>query len=254
MSENESDDCRFEESEVEVIKEGNRAELNGASGFVDSFEDMNLKPEILCGIYAYGFKRPSLIHQRVVPPVINDRNLIARVQAGVERTTAFVIPIFQKLDISAQSTQALIILPNRFRIRKVQEVIVGLGNDFMNVVSLAFVGNGDLREQFAKLREGVHVVIATPGRIWDLMNRRVLNMDAIKIVCIDELDDILIHDFKEPLCEVLERLPKDPVTQLVFFSHTTPTEVLELVYKFMEDPIMVDVKINEIDGDEERGD
>jgi len=204
---------------------------------------MDLKPELLRGVYAYGFERPSAIQQRAIVPVVKGHDVIAQAQSGTGKTATFSISILQKLDFSIKGTQALILAPTRELAQQIQKVVIALG-DYMNVECHACVGGTNVREDMAKLQEGVHVVVGTPGRVYDMINRRALRTDNIKLFCLDEADEMLSRGFKDQIYELFQLLPQD--TQVVLLSATMPADVLEVSKKFMRDPIRILVKRDEL--------
>jgi len=210
---------------------------------VDNFDNMDLKSELLRGIYAYGFERPSAIQQRAIIPVLKGHDVIAQAQSGTGKTATFSISILQRIDINVKQTQALILAPTRELAQQIQKVVVALG-DYMNVDCMACVGGTNVREDMAKLQEGVHIVVGTPGRVFDMINRRALKTDNVKIFCLDEADEMLSRGFKDQIYEVFQHLPQD--TQVVLLSATMPSDVLEVSKKFMREPIRILVKRDEL--------
>ncbi|KAJ7923046.1 DEAD-domain-containing protein [Mycena leptocephala] len=210
---------------------------------VDSFDGMELKPELLRGIYAYGFERPSTIQQRAIVPVVKGHDVIAQAQSGTGKTATFSVSILQRLDPEVKGTQALILAPTRELALQIHKVVVALG-DYMSIQSLACVGGTNVREDMAKLKEGVQVVVGTPGRAFDMIKRGALRTDGIKIMCLDEADEMLSQGFKDQIYEVFQLLPSD--TQVALFSATMPAEVLEVSKKFMRDPVRILVKRDEL--------
>ena len=204
---------------------------------------MDLKAELLRGIYAYGFERPSAIQQRAIVPVVKGHDVIAQAQSGTGKTATFSISILQQLDMSIKGTQALILAPTRELAQQIQKVVIALG-DYMNIECHACVGGTAVREDMAKLQEGVHVVVGTPGRVFDMINRRALRTDNIKLFCLDEADEMLSRGFKDQIYEVFQLLPQD--TQVVLLSATMPADVLEVTKKFMRDPVRILVKRDEL--------
>ncbi|KAF9059105.1 P-loop containing nucleoside triphosphate hydrolase protein [Rhodocollybia butyracea] len=183
---------------------------------------MELKPELLVVYMPTGiFERPSAIQQRAIVPVVKGHDL----------------------DMSIKGTQALILAPTRELAQQIQKVVVALG-DYMNIECHACVGGTNVREDMAKLQEGVQVVVGTPGRVFDMINRRALKADTIKIFCLDEADEMLSRGFKDQIYEVFQLLPQD--TQVVLLSATMPADVLEVTKKFMRDPVRILVKRDEL--------
>jgi translation initiation factor 4A len=210
---------------------------------VDNFDNMDLKPELLRGVYAYGFERPSAIQQRAIVPVVKGHDVIAQAQSGTGKTATFSISILQKIDFSIKGTQALILAPTRELAQQIQKVVIALG-DYMNVECHACVGGTNVRDDMAKLQEGVQVVVGTPGRVYDMINRRALRTDNMKLFCLDEADEMLSRGFKDQIYEVFQLLPQD--TQVVLLSATMPADVLDVTKKFMREPIRILVKRDEL--------
>ncbi|KAG8737782.1 translation initiation factor eIF4A [Ceratobasidium sp. 414] len=210
---------------------------------VDNFDNMDLRAELLRGVYAYGFERPSAIQQRAIVPVVKGHDVIAQAQSGTGKTATFSISILQKLDLSIKGTQALILAPTRELAQQIQKVVIALG-DYMNIECHACVGGTNVREDMDKLRQGVHIVVGTPGRVFDMIGRGALNPNTIKIFCLDEADEMLSRGFTEQIYQVFQLLPAD--TQVVLLSATMPSDVLEVTKKFMRDPIRILVKRDEL--------
>jgi len=137
----------------------------------------------------------------------------------------------------------LILAPTRELAQQIQKVVIALG-DYMNIECHACVGGTNVREDMAKLQECVHVVVGTPGRVFDMINRRAFKTDHIKLFCLDEADEMLSRGFKDQIYEVFQLLPQD--TQVVLLSATMPADVLEVTKKFMRDPVRILVKRDEL--------
>lgn len=189
------------------------------------------------------FERPSAIQQRAIVPVVKGHDVIAQAQSGTGKTATFSISILQKLDMSIKGTQALILAPTRELAQQIQKVVIALG-DYMNIECHACVGGTNVREDMDKLRQGVHIVVGTPGRVFDMIGRGALNPNTIKIFCLDEADEMLSRGFTEQIYQVFQLLPSD--TQVVLLSATMPADVLEVTKKFMRDPIRILVKRDEL--------
>lgn len=196
-----------------------------------------LLAELVCS-----FERPSAIQQRAIVPVVKGHDVIAQAQSGTGKTATFSISILQQLDLSIQSPQALILAPTRELAQQIQKVVIALG-DYMNIECHACVGGTNVRDDMTKL-QGAHVVVGTPGRVTDMINRRALKSDHIKIFCLDEADEMLSRGFKDQIYEVFQLLPQE--TQCVLLSATMPAEVLEVTKKFMRDPVRILVKRDEL--------
>lgn len=210
---------------------------------VDSFDDMQLKPELLRGIYAYGFERPSAIQQRAITPVANGKDVIAQAQSGTGKTAAFAVSLLQKVDVGLRETQAIILAPTRELATQIHTVVVALG-DYTDITSLACVGGTSIRDDMSKLRDGVQIVVGTPGRVLDIIRRGMLKTSAVKVLCIDEADEMLSQGFTTQIYDTFQLLPND--IQVALFSATMPAEVLDVTSKFMRDPIRILVKKDEL--------
>jgi len=208
-----------------------------------TFDDMDLKEDLLRGIYAYGFEKPSAIQQRGIVPVLQGRDTIAQAQSGTGKTATFSIAILQTVDTDTTGCQALVLAPTRELAQQIQKVVVALG-DYLNVKVHACVGGTAVREDIRILNEGVHIVVGTPGRCYDMINRGALRLDDIKIFCLDEADEMLSRGFKDQIYDVFKFLPEK--VQVCLFSATMPLEVLEVTQRFMRDPIRILVKRDEL--------
>jgi len=209
----------------------------------DNFDDMNLKEELLRGVYGYGFEKPSAIQSRAIVPVTMGHDVIAQAQSGTGKTATFSISILQSIDMSVRKCQALVLSPTRELAQQIQKVVLALG-DYMDCKCHACIGGTNVRDDMKILEAGVHVVVGTPGRVWDMINRRALNADNIKMFVLDEADEMLSRGFKEQIYEVFQLLP--PQTQVVLLSATMPPDVLEVTKNFMRDPIRILVKRDEL--------
>ncbi|KAF0036978.1 hypothetical protein F2P81_009852 [Scophthalmus maximus] len=204
-----------------------------------TFDTMGLREDLLRGIYAYGFEKPSAIQQRAIKQIIKGRDVIAQSQSGTGKTATFCVSVLQCLDIQVRETQALILAPTRELAGQIQKVLLALG-DYMNVQCHACIGGTNVGEDIRKLDYGQHVVAGTPGRVFDMIRRRSLRTRAIKMLVLDEADEMLNKGFKEQIYDVYRYLP--PATQVCLISATLPHEILEMTNKFMTDPIRILVK------------
>ncbi|KAJ8254819.1 hypothetical protein GJAV_G00197670 [Gymnothorax javanicus] len=211
---------------------------------VDSFDDMNLRESLLRGIYAYGFEKPSAIQQRAILPCIKGLDVIAQAQSGTGKTATFAISILQQVDTELKGTQALVLAPTRELAQQIQKVILALG-DYMGASCAACIGGTNVRDQAYKLEsEAPHIVAGTPGRVFDMLNRKCLSARHIKMFVLDEADEMLSRGFKDQIYEIFQKL--GPNTQVVLLSATMPLDVLEVTKKFMRDPIRILVKKEEL--------
>ena len=150
------------------------------------------------GIYAYGFEKPSAIQQRAVKPTLLGRDVIAQAQSGTGKTATFAVGILQRLDTEIKDCQALVLAPTRELAQQIVKVITALG-DFMSIKIHACVGGTAVREDIRTLQEGVHVVVGTPGRVYDMIKRRALRLDNVQLFVLDEADEMLSRGFKDQI-------------------------------------------------------
>ncbi|KAK3589638.1 hypothetical protein CHS0354_015130 [Potamilus streckersoni] len=209
----------------------------------DNFDNMSLREELLRGIYAYGFEKPSAIQQRAIIPCIKGHDVIAQAQSGTGKTATFSIAILQQLDINLRSCQALVLAPTRELAMQIQKVVIALG-DYMGAQCHACIGGTNVREDIHKLQSGVHIVVGTPGRVYDMINRRALDPKDIKIFVLDEADEMLSRGFKDQIYDVFKFMPQD--IQVILLSATMPAEVLDVTKRFMREPIRILVKKEEL--------
>lgn len=212
-------------------------------GVAPTFDSLGLKEDLLRGIYAYNFEKPSAIQQRAILPITKGRDVIAQAQSGTGKTATFSISILQAIDTQIRETQALVLSPTRELATQIQSVVLALG-DYMNVQCHACIGGTSIGEDIRKLDHGQHVVSGTPGRVYDMIRRRNLRTRNIKMLVLDEADELLNLGFKDQIYDVYRYLP--PQTQVVVLSATLPYDVLEMTTKFMTDPIRILVKRDEL--------
>ncbi|KAK3041197.1 hypothetical protein RJ639_028457, partial [Escallonia herrerae] len=234
---------------------------------VMTFDDMGIKDDLLRGIYEYGFERPSAIQQRAVVPILHQRDVIAQAQSGTGKTSMIALAVCQMVETSSREVQALILSPTRELGAQTEKVILAMG-DHMNIQAHACIGGQSVGEDIRKLEHGVQVVSGTPGRVCDMIKRRTLRTRAIKLLILDESDEMLSRGFKDQINDVYRYLPPE-LQELILFvkvwcnggianvsssfrfkvvliSATLPNEILEMTSKFMTDPVRILVKRDEL--------
>lgn len=209
-----------------------------------TFEDMDLKEDLLRGLYQYGFEKPSAIQQRGVKPFTAGRDIIAQSQSGTGKTSMIAVSLCQLIDTKTRETQALILSPTRELASQTEKAISAIG-DYLNVLAHCCIGGKSMSEDIRKLENGVQIVSGTPGRVFDMIQRqKALRTRFIKTLVLDEADEMLSQGFKEQIYDVYRYLP--PETQVCLISATLPHDVLEMTAKFMSDPIRILVKRDEL--------
>lgn len=233
-------DTNSENNDMQVSNEGAGEITTNYQEVHETFDSMNLREDLLRGIYAYGFEKPSIIQQRAIIPMVMGRDTIAQAQSGMGKTATFVIGILQNIDTTVNKVQALILAPTRELAQQIQKVVDALG-DYMKLRSRTCIGGTAVKDDVEVFRnETPHVVVGTPGRVYDMIQRRALGTTSIKTFCLDEADEMLSRGFKEQIYDVFQFMP--PSCQVGLFSATMPTDVLEMTTKFMRDPLRILVK------------
>lgn len=208
-----------------------------------SFDAMNLDLKLLRGIYAYGFETPSAIQQQAIMPILAGGDIIAQAQSGTGKTATFSIGILQQINPQFNHCQALILAPTRELALQIQKVIQSLAT-YMNIKSHACVGGMKVKTDIEILKAGVHIVVGTAGRVLDMINRQVLSTQNIKVMALDEADEMLNRGFKNQIYEIFKTLPEE--IQVILVSATMPNDILELTRKFMRNPTQILAKQEEL--------
>jgi len=223
--------------------EGLKVEGGEEYAVVESFDDLDLDERLLRGIYSYGFEKPSAIQQRAIKPVLAGRDVIGQAQSGTGKTATFVVGALQTIDFEVRACQALILAPTRELANQIQKVAIALG-DYLKVKCHACIGGTSVRDDIDKLKDGQHMIVGTPGRVFDMCNKRHLRCDDLRIFVLDEADEMLSRGFKDQIYDIFKCLP--PNVQVCLFSATMAPEILELTGKFMRDAVRILVKKDEL--------
>ncbi|MBN1380942.1 MAG: DEAD/DEAH box helicase [Deltaproteobacteria bacterium] len=205
-----------------------------------TFNELGIREDILRSLEDLDFVRPTPIQERVIPILLADHaDAIALAQSGTGKTAAFGIPLLQSADAGSQQTQALVLCPTRELCLQVANDIAAYGKYVERVKVLAVYGGANIETQISALRKGVQIVVATPGRLNDLMRRGRVDISAINTVVLDEADEMLQMGFQEELNAILAETPADKNTLL--FSATMPHELKAIIGRYMTDPVQVTI-------------
>jgi translation initiation factor 4A len=218
-------------------------ELNVVESY-ESFDSMNLTDNLLRGIYAYGFEKPSAIQKIAVMPILKGRDIIAQAQSGTGKTGAFTLAILSKIDFDFLEPQALIIVPVRELALQIAKVIENIGT-YCDAKVYCCIGGQDVRSDESALRNGKHVIVGTPGRVFHMINKGSIALKNIKLMVIDEADAMLEKGFKDQLYEIF-RLGFPEKMQIALFSATLTPQTIEIANKFMRNPVKIEVKKEEV--------
>ena len=203
----------------------------------DSFDDMGLSEDLARGIYSFGFERPSKIQTFAIVPMREHRDILAQSQSGTGKTGAFVIGSLSCVDKSLQAPQVLVLSPTRELAQQTEKVAHTLGH-YMGLKTLCATGGNQLRADSQAFRDGAQFIVGTPGRVYDLIRRGDFSIENIRVVILDEADQMLEDLFAEQVKCILDfKFPS--TTQLALFSATMPTDVLELAEKFLSNPVRI---------------
>lgn len=209
-----------------------------------NFDDMSLKENLLRGIYAYGFEKPSQIQSKAIVPIISStKDIIAQAQSGTGKTGTFSISVLQKIDHTLKKCQAIVLSPVRDLANQTNRVIGELGKH-LGVKTCLCIGGTEVVNNYKDMKNGAQIAVGTPGRTFDLIRRRIIKASDVRMLVIDEADEMLSFGFQEQIRDIIMALPSD--IQICLFSATMPNDVLELTDKFMRDPINILVKTEEL--------
>jgi ATP-dependent RNA helicase DDX6/DHH1 len=202
------------------------------------FEDYCLKRELLMGIFEKGWEAPSPIQEASIPIALTGRDILARAKNGTGKTGAYVIPILERIDVTKDKIQAIIIVPTRELALQTSQICIEISKH-MGCKVMATTGGTNLKEDIMRLQQLVHVVIATPGRILDLMKKGLAIMDNCGMLVMDEADKLLSQDFKNMIDNLISYLPVD--RQILLYSATFPCTVDQFIKKHMHNPYEINL-------------
>lgn len=221
------------------------SKLNMSKMSIDKWDDLECDDRILRGIYSYGFETPSSIQKQAIKPMSTGNDIIAQAQSGTGKTGCFIIGSLSRINFEEQTTQVLIISPTRELSIQTYNVFKNIGNYIDNLNIQLLIGGTCKDLDIKNLRENnPHVLIGCAGRITDMLNRSLINTNTLKIMILDEADELLSYGFKEQIYDIFQFMPLN--IQVALFSATMPSELEILTTKFMRNPIKILVKTNEL--------
>lgn len=229
-------------TEPEVISaEGGNGEIYDSSYEINTWDDLELSPDLLRGIYAYGFENPSPIQKKAIKPIVMKRDVIAQAQSGTGKTATFTIGALSNVDVAINSTQALVLSPTKELTLQTAKVFEGIGSMTKGLrVQSAFGGSAVDEGSSFSSKNVPHVICGCPGRVFDMMRRDRISSHKIKIVVLDEADELLSSGFKEQVYNIFQYLSPD--VQVVLVSATLPESMHGVIDKIMRNPIKISVK------------
>lgn len=197
----------------------------------NDFEDYMLKRELLMGIFEKGFEKPSPIQEESIPMALAGKHILARAKNGTGKTAAYLIPLLEKCDVDKSHIQGLVLVPTRELALQTSQICKELGKH-LGVQVMATTGGTSLKDDIMRLYNDVHLIVATPGRILDLMRKGVAKMENCQMLVMDEADKLLSMDFKGILEDIIAFLP--PSRQILLYSATFPFSVKEFKDKHLD--------------------
>ena len=210
-----------------------------------NWDDLPINPDLLRGIYGYGYESLSPIQQKGISPILNGRDVIGQAQSGTGKTATFSIGALNSVNISSKTTQVIVLSPTRELSKQTHKVISTLGNAMEGLVAQNIVGGTCVDEDISIYNKNIpHIVVGCPGRAYDLLRRRIIDGSLLKMVVIDEADEMLSSGFKEQIYNIFQMFNRS--IQVVLFSATLPENIFEITTKFMKTPITIMVKAEQL--------
>ena len=202
---------------------------------MNTFKDLGLNNDLLLAITDLGFEKPSEVQEKAIPILLNsETDLVALAQTGTGKTAAFGFPMLQKIDMESRTTRGLILSPTRELCLQITNELKLYGKHCKGFNVVAIYGGASITEQAKEIKRGAQIIVATPGRMKDMIGRRLLDITKIEYAVLDEADEMLNMGFKDDIDEILSHTPIDKNTWL--FSATMPSEVASIAKNFMHNP------------------
>ena len=202
-------------------------------------ENVILNDNIQRALDDMGFEESTQIQQEAIPVILEGKDIVGQSNTGTGKTAAYTIPILEKIDIEIKMPQALILLPTRELAVQVSNEVRKIGKYMEGVKTVAVYGGADIRDQINKLKAGAQIIVGTPGRVIDLIDRRVIKLSELNIIVLDEADEMLKMGFREDIELILSKV--DHPVQSLLFSATIPDDMKRIIKKFLSSPVSVKV-------------
>ncbi len=201
-----------------------------------TFEELGVSEPLLRAIADLGFENPMPVQEKVIPHLLGQEgDVVALAQTGTGKTAAFGLPVLQRVDVSLNAPQALIISPTRELCLQIASDLADFSKYIQRLRVTPVYGGSSIQSQIRALREGSQIIVATPGRLIDLINRKVVNLEHVHTVILDEADEMLNMGFLDSINEILEHVPEN--RKMLMFSATMPPEIAKIAKKYMHDPV-----------------
>lgn len=234
-----TDDMTGWKSKLKVPPKDNRIKTSDVTDTRgNEFEEFCLKRELLMGIFEKGWEKPSPIQEAAIPIALGGKDILARAKNGTGKTGAYCIPVLEQIDSTKDYIQALVVVPTRELALQTSQICIELAKH-LDIRVMVTTGGTVLKDDIMRIYQKVQLIIATPGRILDLMDKEVANMSQCKILVLDEADKLLSIDFKGMLDHVIMKLPKE--RQILLFSATFPLSVKNFMERYLKDPYEINL-------------
>jgi translation initiation factor 4A len=215
---------------------------------IENWDDLDIKVNLLRGIYCMGFEKPSPIQQKAILPILQKRDCIAQAQSGTGKTATFSIGTLQTIDESKKEIQAIILEPTHELAYQTCETITKIGSMMKDLHIKLLIGGTSIQDDIDTFRNNPpQVIVGTPGRVYDMMKRKYLNTKHMRLFVMDEADDMLSTGFKEQIYNIFQFFPSS--VQVALFSATIPTDVMDLTKRFLIDPIKITMRNEQLNLD-----
>lgn len=212
---------------------------------IQTWDEYNIKQELLRGIFAYGFENPSEIQKKAILPIISGRDIFAQAQSGSGKTGTFSIATLQNIDVTINATQAIIMAPTHELAKQISSVITNLGVFMEGLTIKTMIGGTSIQQDAADIRTTPpHIIVGCSGRIYDMIVRKYLKVSNVKMLVLDEADEMLSKGFKDQLYNIFQHLNQN--IQIALFSATMPDDILNLTKKIMRKPVFITIKKEEL--------
>ena len=207
----------------------------------NTWDELDLNPDLLRSIYGHGFEKPSPIQSKGIAPIKEGRDIIAQAQSGTGKTGCFTVGALSRVNVQENSSQVLIMAPTHELAQQIASVIHGLSNMITGIRIKTVIGGSSIDEDANEIRENPpHIIVGCPGRVFDMIRRRHINANKFKLVILDEADEMLSSGFKDQVYNIFQHLNKN--VQIALFSATLPNNIYQITNKFMRNPVKICVK------------
>jgi len=228
-----------------ILSNKDEEEIFDSSYEINNWDDLDNDPNILRGIYSYGFERPSPIQKKAIRPIILGKDIIAQAQSGTGKTAAFGIGALSIVNVLDNFTQVLILSPTKELAKQTSNVIEQIGS-MMDGLRIQTIYGGSPYEEFNNFtdKNTPHIICGCPGRVYDLMRRDRITSKKIKLIILDEADEMLSSGFKEQVYNIFQNFKSD--IQVALFSATLPNSIYPIINKIMRNPVKICVKAEQL--------